>query len=106
MNGFPRVKVVNVWRIQLNYQEIRHAVSLDLGMHLGPDALHLIPSLKDVLRLSCKLCVEDGKVDINKVAQYLKVHEVEASLLRYLTRDQKLPWLVREGDDMRLEQSP
>ena len=41
MNGFPRVKVVNVWRIQLNYQEIRHAVILDLGMHLGPDALHL-----------------------------------------------------------------
>jgi hypothetical protein len=50
--------------------------------------------------------VEDGKVDINKVAQYLKVHEVEASLLRYLTRDQNLPWLVQEGDDMRLEQSP
>lgn len=73
---------------------------------VGPDALHLIPSLKDILRPSCKLCVEDGKVDINQVAQYLKVHEVEASLQRYLTRDQNLPWLVQEGDDMRLEQSP
>lgn len=41
MNGFPGVKVLNVWRIQLNYQEIRHVISLDLGVHLGVGALHL-----------------------------------------------------------------
>jgi len=71
-----------------------------------PDALYLIPLLKDVVRLSCQLCVEDGKVDINEVARYLKTHEPEASLLRYLTGPQNLPWLFRDGDDMRLVQSP
>ena len=89
-------------------QKASGEVFMDTAEYLlvAPDALNLIPHLQDIIRPSCKLCVEIGKVDIKQVAAYLKTHDPETALLQYLTRDQMLPRIIQEGDEMRLVQSP
>lgn len=65
---------------------------------ITPDARSLLPELTKTLRPSCKVCLAEGPVDMEKAAAYLSVHEPELTLQDYRTGEKDIPILIMEGE--------
>lgn len=79
-------------------------VFLDTAEYLlvDPNLQHLIPTLQDLLRPSCRICLTEGQPDMNKIGPYLAVHHPSVALKDYLAGDHDLPILKTAGEGMQL----
>lgn len=75
--------------IQLNYQEIRHVVSLDLGMHLGPDALHLTKATSASAELAGRLSTGQWCQDIWILVYLTGIHKIPGQFANVLKSRRK-----------------
>lgn len=82
------------------------SVFLDTADYLivAPELLYLLPDLKEVLRPSCGICLERGKTDMERVGQFLQIHEPKITLSDYLAGITDLPTLLTTQEGMQLVQ--
>ncbi len=79
-------------------------VFLDTADYLlvDPELKYLIPSVQDLLRPSCAICLTKGNPDMEKVGEFLKIHESPITLKDYLAGKRNLPTLKTTGEAMYL----
>ncbi len=79
-------------------------VFLDTADYLviDPELIDLLPAVEDLLRPSCRICLENGKPDMEQVGAFLKIHKPEITLKDYLAGERQLPTLKITGEGMQL----
>jgi len=59
-------------------------------------AADLIGQLRQHLRPNCGVCIAEGEIQLEKIAEYLNAHEPEVSLQELRTGSKELPVLTME----------
>ena len=79
-------------------------VFLDTADYLiiAPELIDLLPAVEDLLRPSCRICLENGKPDMEQVGAFLKIHKPEITMKDYLAGEHLLPILKITGEEMQL----
>jgi len=79
-------------------------VFLDTADYLlvDPKLQGLIPSLQDLLRPSCRICLTEGQADMEQVGAFLKIHVPEVTMKDFLAGERGLPTLITNEEGMLL----
>ena len=79
-------------------------VFLDTADYLliTPELTHLLPSLQDLLRPSCRICLTADEPNLVYASTYLTIHKPAVTLKDYLAGERELPTLKTRGEGMQL----
>lgn len=79
-------------------------VFLDTADYLliTPELTHLIPSMQNLLRPSCRICLTRDKPDLEKAGGFFKIHKPRVTVKDYLAGVRELPTLKTTGEGMQL----
>ena len=61
---------------------------------ITPECVHLLPELSAYLRPACGVCLWEGEIQLERVADFLDTHKTSATLLSCLVQPSKIPMLT------------
>lgn len=69
---------------------------------IDPELVAMLPALEDLLRPSCRICLEKGEPDMEKAGAFLNIHKSKMTIKDFLAGERKIPVLETNREGMRL----
>lgn len=77
-------------------------VYLDTAEYLVVSEQALVEGLVEHLRPSCEICMGQGELELERVGEFLQVHEPGVTMIEYLAEGHALPVLMEREGRMRI----
>lgn len=69
---------------------------------IDPELVALLPAMEELLRPSCRICLERGEPDMEKVGAFLNIHKSKITMKDFLAGERKIPVLETNWEGMQL----